>query len=83
LLGHWKNFDELESSLSIDELNAILNASREKQERDMKFQAAINGIDVDGEKQEEVPQDISVLQNSRLASQEGFGVGEGLGFLKL
>lgn len=83
MLGHWKNFDELESSLSIDELNAILNASREKQERDMKFQAAINGIDVDGEKQEEVPQDISVLQNSRLASQEGFGVGEGLGFLKL
>lgn len=83
MLGHWKNFDELESSLSIDELNAILNASREKQERDMKFQAAINGIDVDGEKQEEVPQDISVLQNSRLASQEGFGIGEGLGFLEL
>ena len=49
----------------------------------MKFQAAINGIDVDGEKQEEVPQDISVLQNSRLASQEGFGIGEGLGFLEL
>lgn len=49
----------------------------------MKFQAAINGVDVDGEKEEEVPQDVSVLQNARLASQEGFGAGEGLGFLEL
>ena len=49
----------------------------------MRFQAAINGIDVDNEKQEEVPQDISALKNSRLASQEGFGIGEGLGFLEL
>ena len=47
----------------------------------MKFFAAINGVDLD-EKQEE-PKDILDLKNSRIAQQEGFGIGEGLGFLEL
>jgi hypothetical protein len=80
LLGHWKNFDELESSLSIDELNALLKASRDKEEREMKFFAAINGVELD--ENQETPQDVTALQNPMTSQKEGFGVGEGLGFLE-
>ena len=82
LLGHWKNFDELESSLSVEELSAILDASREKEKRGNKFLAAINGVELDEEENAE-PVDISSLKNSMQASQEGFGINEGLGFLEL
>ena len=65
----------------MNELNELIKASRKKEEREMKFFAAINGVDLD-EKQEE-PKDILDLKNSRIAQQEGFGIGEGLGFLEL
>lgn len=77
LAGHWKNFDELEESLSINELNALVKALREKEERSMKFHAAINGVDLE----EKEPEDVAVLKSSSIASKEGFGVGEGLGFM--
>lgn len=82
LLGHWRNFDELESSLSVEELSAILDASREKEKRGNKFLAAINGVELEEEENKEV-EDISRLKSSRVATDEGFGVGEGLGFLEL
>jgi hypothetical protein len=81
LTGQWKNFDELESNLSLDELNAVVNAIRKKDYEDKKFFAAIQGIDID--EQSRGSEDVSDLQNSRLALQEGFGIGEGLGFLEL
>jgi hypothetical protein len=79
LLGHWKNYDELESSLSIDELMATLKASRDKDEREKKFLAAINGVDLD---KEEETNDIIELQGIESRNQ-GFGIDEGLGFLEL
>jgi hypothetical protein len=81
LLGHWKNFDELESNLSLDELTALLNASREKEDREMRFLAAVNGVELEDSTKE--LEDISDLRNSRIAQQEGFGTNEGLGFLEL
>lgn len=79
MLGHWKNYDELESSLSIDELMATLKASRDKDEREKKFLAAINGVDLD---KEEETNDIIELQGIESRNQ-GFGIDEGLGFLEL
>lgn len=46
LLGHWKNFEELENALSLDELLAVLNAYRKKTDREQRFTAAIQGIDL-------------------------------------
>ena len=46
----------------------------------MTFHAAINGVDLD---EEQEPEDVSMLQNSRVAANEGFGVGEGLGFMSM
>lgn len=47
LLGHWKNFDELEENLTIEELNAILDAARRKENDARRFAAALKGVDYD------------------------------------
>jgi hypothetical protein len=44
LLGHWKDYDELESTLSMPELLLTLEASRKVKWRDYKFHAAIQGV---------------------------------------
>lgn len=48
LLGIWKNFDELESSISLPELTQILSVSNESKYSDRKFFAAIQGVDLEG-----------------------------------
>jgi len=47
----------------------------------MKFFAAINGVDLEEGNKE--PEDVAALRNANIASKEGFGVGEGLGFMSM
>ena len=47
LLGIWKDYDELESSLSMQELTATLTIKRELDYSDKKFSAAMQGVDLD------------------------------------
>jgi hypothetical protein len=47
LLGIWKNFDELEMSISIEELMQILSITRDLDYEEKKFSAALQGIDLD------------------------------------
>jgi hypothetical protein len=86
LLGRWKNYDELEECLTFEELTAIINALREKEARENKFMAAIQGIDLDEESTSASGQrdlgDIKDVQGYS-AAQEGFGVGFGLGYGEL
>jgi hypothetical protein len=49
LLGIWKDYEELESSLSMPELMAALEAKRELDYTDKKFFAAMQGVDLDKE----------------------------------
>lgn len=49
LLGIWKDYQELESSLSMPELMATLEVSRELDYSERKFLAAIQGVDLDKE----------------------------------
>jgi hypothetical protein len=74
LLGNWKNYDELEEQLSIDELLATLNAQRKRWQEEQKFFAMIQGIDIS----EPEITDITKLTGAR-AAEAGFGVGLGLG----
>lgn len=46
-LGIWKDFDDLETSLTLQELTAILEAKRDKDYQDKKFLAALQGVDLD------------------------------------
>ena len=46
-LGIWKNYDELESSISMPELMAIISGRRELDYEEKKFLAAIQGVDIE------------------------------------
>lgn len=48
LLGIWKNFEELEKSLCLEELMQILSTLRELNFEEKKFTAALQGVDLEG-----------------------------------
>lgn len=52
LLGIWKDYGELEESLSIAEIMAIVESKRELDYQEKKFSAAIQGVDLDGDSSE-------------------------------
>ena len=49
LLGIWKDYQELEKSLSMPELMATIEVSRELDYTEKKFLAAIQGVDLDAQ----------------------------------
>jgi hypothetical protein len=57
LLGIWKDYEELESSLSMPEIMATLSSKRELDYQEKKFLAAMQGVDLDAQsgKKEEDP----------------------------
>jgi hypothetical protein len=48
ILGIWKDYQELEESLSMPELMITLSSKRELDYEEKKFLAAIQGVDLDG-----------------------------------
>lgn len=46
-LGIWKNYDELEKSISMPELMAIISGRRDLDYEEKKFLAAIQGVDLE------------------------------------
>jgi hypothetical protein len=66
LLGHWKDYEELESSLSMPELAATLRAMYESERRRQKFMAALQGVNIDGETEDEsVEEPVSKIEDVR------------------
>ena len=53
LIGTWKNIEDLEESLTMEELELIVKSSREKEHRMMRFYAAFKGVDLDDNSKEE------------------------------
>lgn len=98
LLGIWKDYEELESSLSMPELIETISAKRESDYNDKKFMAAIQGIDIDKENksnaweemkarvfskgQTDNPNDIVAFQGAN-AQKAGFGIGMGLSYERI
>lgn len=99
LLGIWKDYEELETSLSMPELTATLSAKREDEYNHKKFLAAMQGVDLDKEsgKQnawEEMKARVFsggkagnsndvVALQGVNAQKAGFGIGMGLSYEKL
>lgn len=52
LIGPWKNVEDVEESLCIEEVDAILLAHHENLDSDRRFLAALKGIDL-GENQQD------------------------------
>lgn len=96
LLGIWKDFDDLESSLSMPEITALLTTKRDKDFEDKKFSAAIQGVELGGGKEEEDPWEAMkarvfsggkakssndiMAYQGANASKAGFGIGMGLDY---
>jgi len=96
LLGTWKNYEDLEHSISMPELLATLGSRRELDYEEKKFLAAIQGVDLDkqagkGDAWEEMKARVfskgqasgsnDVLAlQGANASKQGFGIGMGLGY---
>lgn len=62
LLGIWRNIADLESCLSLPELEAILVAARAKEQRYNEFLAAVNGIDLNKHKQTDATERFEQVQ---------------------
>jgi len=79
LLGIWKNYEELEETISLDELNAILAAGRERDMRHWKFQASLKGIKIDDEETDNQPLETgeeALERIKRRAALKAHGVDE-------
>jgi hypothetical protein len=48
LLGIWKDYSDLEASLSLSEIISIISSKRELDYQEKKFFAAIQGVDLEG-----------------------------------
>lgn len=96
LLGIWKDYEDLELSLSMPELISTLEAKRDFDYQNKKFMAAIQGVDIDKDSDksnawEEMKARVfsdgkAANSNDVLALQginaqkAGFGIGMGLGY---
>lgn len=93
ILGAWKNYEDLELSLSMPELLQIISMRRELDHMEKKFLAAIQGVDIDKDKGDDKweemknrvlykgkgSNDITNLSGKR-AMEAGFGIGNGLDY---
>lgn len=70
-LGNWRNFDDLEESLNLPELMLIIKKMREKDHRDKKFLAAMQGIDLDKGQNSEVQKRIKEVEARAAARLTG------------
>lgn len=65
-MGHWKNFEEIEETLCLAEVELILDAARERRAQDRKFMASIQGIDLpDEEKPSDGPSFEEVVNRAK------------------
>jgi hypothetical protein len=98
LLGIWKDYEDLETSLSLPELTSTLNSKRDAEYNNKKFMAAIQGVDLDeqsGKKDAWEEMKARVFSNGMAtdandilayqganAAKSGFGIGNGLSYEK-
>ena len=98
LLGIWKDYEDLETSLSMPELVATLEARRELDYSEKKFLAAMQGVDLDeqsGKKNAWEEMKARVFSGGQAAdandilayqganaAKAGFGIGNGLSYEK-
>lgn len=99
LIGIWKDYEDLESSLSMPELLATLNSKRDAEYQERKFLAAIQGVDLDKQSGQADPWEelkARVFSKGKTgdpndvtalqgvnAQKAGFGIGMGLDYVDM
>jgi hypothetical protein len=69
--GTWKNFDDLEENLTKEELFELLLKARELKYENMKFMAALKGIDLEKDSQK---QKFDEVRSRAMARSSGVSV---------
>ena len=69
MLGIWKDYQELEDNLCMEELTAILKASRDNTHASRKFAAALKGVDLDANSEDGKGQQEWENMKARVASK--------------
>jgi hypothetical protein len=96
LTGIWKNFEELEESMSMPELTLLLSTKRDIEYQQKKFDAAMQGVNLDDETGKSDPweemkarvfsggkakdSDDILYYQGVNANKAGFGIGMGLDY---
>lgn len=71
LLGIWRNVEDLESSLNLNELEAVVTAAHKKERRHHEFMAALQGIDINKPENDETKQRFDEVQRRANAKLTG------------
>ncbi len=74
LLGHWKNFGELEENISLPELRAILEAARDREHRTNRFLGLLQGVDIDEETKEQAQEAFDRVQRQAASKMYGMSI---------
>jgi hypothetical protein len=99
LIGIWKDYEELESSMSMPEVLITLSAKRDLDYQEKKFLAAMQGVDLDKETGKNNPWEEMKARvfsgggtsnpndvlalQGQNAAKAGFGIGMGLDYKKI
>jgi hypothetical protein len=62
-LGNWKNYEELEESLSMPELIQTLKSFKKQKAEDRKFAAGLKGIEINIDEDEEEVQEGKTFED--------------------
>jgi len=68
LLGIWKNIEDLEENINLEELNTILKSQHEKERNNQRFLAALKGITLDEDAKERF-EAVQARAEARLAGE--------------
>lgn len=88
LLGQWRNYDDLEECLTIDELTTTYAAILGKENDRMMFQAKIAGAEIQGEQSQEKSGGLAAymeereqeMRQNKAVSGQKVDFGQGLGY---
>lgn len=71
LLGIWHNIEDLENKINLEELRVILDAARERDYRNQRFMASIQGIDIEAGAKEEAQERLDKIKARANAALSG------------
>lgn len=71
LLGIWTNIEDLEEKINLEELMVILDAARERDYRNQRFMASLQGIDIDAGAKEAAQERLDRIKQRANAKLSG------------
>lgn len=70
-MGLWKNFDELEENVNIEELNLLIDNKHQEEFKQFQRAASLKGIEVKDPNEETAQERFERVQNEAVAEARG------------